>query len=414
MNAAIATLSNTIGNMLASAWFLFLHGGWLLVGLLLLAALYKIYMNEVQDFYMSKADPVLLQIKVQRDNLQSTLAVEQIFAQMHAIYTGFTFAETYLEGKINYVVSLEVASIGGKISYFVRVPRRHIGLIESSFYARYPSAEITEVVDYMAQIGPWKPDGAWDVWGTELKFIKDNAYPIRTYTSFEHPAAEESVIDPLTALIEALNKVEQHELVAIQILLRPIADSEWAPHAIKLSKKLKKEFMEGVLGDPGQDEEEQKRGGSLTSGERAIIEAIEEKAAKPGYQTKIRMIHIAPTGRLEGSRKTPIIGAFRQFSDANLNGLKPDTNLTWTTHNYILMRGLEQPYLDFKTETKKARMVKAFTERSMWLGIPPMIMNTEELATLYHFPLGQPGAQSTVENITVRKGQPPADLPMMS
>ena len=151
-------------------------------------------MDEINSEFLSKADPVLLSIRISRENLQSTLAVEQIFAQLHAIYSGFTFAEQYLEGKVNFTISLEIVSLGGKVSFFVRTPRRYIGLIETAFYARYPSAEIIEVSDYMMNLQVWTPEASWDVWGAEMTLIKDPAYPLKTYGEFEHPTAEEKIM----------------------------------------------------------------------------------------------------------------------------------------------------------------------------------------------------------------------------
>ena len=62
---------------------------------------------------------------------------------------------------------------------------------------------------------------------------------------------------------------------------------------------------------------------------------------------------------------------------------------------------------------KKKRFLKGFAKRSMWIGAKPYVLNTEELATLFHFPLSTTKAPP-VESIDVRKGQPPANLPVIS
>ena len=416
MNLLFTSLSDALSAMFSSAWMLFLHGGWILVLIIGIVILFKLYSDEISHHYHHGLDGVLLQIKVERLNLQSTLAVEQIFSQMHASHTQISFAERYFEGKHQPTISLEMASIGGKISYFIFAPRKLIGLIESAFYSRYPSAEIVEVEDYMQYLRSWDPEGSWDVWGTEMKMIKNHAYPIRTYSDFEHSSAEERIIDPTAGLIEALNQAQPHELLAIQFCLTPISDPEWAPEALAFSKKLKKEYLSGGVddghGNHGEEEEKKPTGG-MTPGERRIVEAIEEKAAKPGYQVKIRMIHIAPKDKFDGSRKAAMVGGFRIFGDGNTNGLKPDTSKTWTTHNPVLFKSLEKPYLDFKTESKKKKFVEAFANRSDHVGIPAMILNIEELATIYHFPINPSAMQTNVENISVHKGQPPIDLPMV-
>ncbi len=414
MNILVSSLSNSLDAMFSLAWTVLIHGGWILLVLVITVIAFRFYQGEIGGHFHHSFDPVLLQIKVERLNLQSTLAVEQIFSQLHASHTQISFAEQYLEGKQQPTIALEIVSIGGKISYFVHCPRKLTGLVESAFYSRYPSAEIVEVEDYMKNLKTWNPDGPWDLWGTEMKMLKNHAYPIRTYSDFEHSAAEEKIIDPTAGLIEALNHAEPHELLAVQFCLTPVSDPEWAPAVLEYSKKVKKEFLSGGVDDGhGEhgEEQEKKPSGGMTPGERRIVEAIEEKAAKPGYSVKIRLLHVAPKNKFNGAQKAGLIGGFRIFGDANVNGLKPDTSKTWTTHNPILFKSIEKPYIDYKTESKKKRFIEAFAERSHFVGIPGMILNTEELATIFHFPINPSAMQSNVENVAVRKGQPPADLP---
>src|SRR4051812_45798816 len=115
--------SEAIGNMFAYGMYIFIHDyGWVLFAFLAMYLIYQIYMHEILSHFIGSHQWVLLHIKVDKNNLQSTLAVEQIFAQMHAIQTNFTFADKYLEGKVDMWVSLEIVSLGGKISYFVYTP----------------------------------------------------------------------------------------------------------------------------------------------------------------------------------------------------------------------------------------------------------------------------------------------------
>jgi hypothetical protein len=151
----------------------------------------------------------------------------------------------------------------------------------------------------------------------------------------------------------------------------------------------------------------------LSEGEKRVLTAVEEKMSKTGWHTKVRLLYIAPRTNFDGSKKAALIGAFRTLSGMSTNNLKPDTANTWTDQKYSLWKKLEQPYLDYKTYTKKQNFLKGFVRRSMWVGAKPMVLNTEELATLYHFPLATTKVPP-VETIDVRKGQPPANLPVMS
>jgi hypothetical protein len=162
----LAVLPAAISGILSTAWFYFVRGGWVIFlgGFTYMS--YKLYMNKIWGDYVGSQEWIFLQIKVEKENLQSTMAVEQIFAQLHAIHSGFGWAEIYLEGKLNLWVSLEIVSIGGKISYILKTPKQYRHLVESAFYARYPNAEISEVGDYMEHLGHW--DAHHSTWAQYL------------------------------------------------------------------------------------------------------------------------------------------------------------------------------------------------------------------------------------------------------
>lgn len=436
----LSSLVSTLGDTLSSAWFLFYHGGWLIFVFLLYKISRKLYMDKINGAFIMSNKPVFLHIKIEKENLQSNLAVEQIFANLHAMHAGFSWAETNLEGKINLWISFEIVSLGGKISYIVRTPERYLNLLQSAVYAQYPNAEIQQVEDYMKNLDHWdQHHSTWDLWGTEFKMTKDYAYPIKTWRDFEHPTAEVPILDPLTSMLEALGRADAHELLAMQIIIRPVADNEWVPHVQEVVKKLKEEpvlhkqsftekylpflhwgsektLFEALAGGGGHGHTEEKPAQPkvlrMSEGERNILKSIETKITKPGYQAKIKFLYIAPKDKFDPSKRGAMIGAMRQFGGIVTNNLKPDVSGTWTNYNYKLFKSLEKPFTDFMIVEKKHLFLKGYVRRSMWIGADPMILNTEELATLYHFPLASIGS-APVERIDVKKGQPPANLPIM-
>lgn len=425
--------------MLAAAYSVFIHGGWALILVLLMAITWKVYMNKIQSDYVGSTEQVFLHVKVERENLVSLRAVDALFSQLHAVHTSFTWAEKYLEGRVNLWLSFEIVSIGGRISYIIRTPKKYVHLVESSIYAQFPNAEITEVEDYMKNLRHWTPESDWDLWGTEYLQTKDFVFPIRTYRDFEHPAAEEKILDPLAGLLEALGKMEPHEMYGVQIVIRPIADPEWQPHAKEvvaelrgepvhketLGQKLLKPFdilghktiIQAITEPSARAHKEDAPNVApimrLTEGERKIISDIEIKASKVGYEVKIRNLYIAAKDKFDSNKKTSIIGAFRSMAGVSTNNLKPDTSHTWTNYNYKVFKKLEKPFTDYMINLKKHHMLEGYCARSMWIGASPMILNSEELATIYHFPLATVGVPP-VESIDVKKGQPPADLPIMA
>lgn len=427
--------AQSIGDMLTTGWDLFLRGGWLLLFVATFYIVYKLYMKAIQDDFVLSNRRIFLHIKIEKENLQSTLAVEQIFATLHAMHLNFTWAEKYLEGMVQLWMTFEIVSLGGKISYIVSTPEKFRHLVETAFYSQYPNAEISEVEDYMANLKHWDHrTSTWDMWGTEYKLTNDWAYPIRTYREFEHPAAEEPIIDPLTPLLEALSKAEAHELMAVQIVIRPIGDKDWIPHSQAIVKELKEEgghhggFWSNLFSFGGQktlfqiiaeggashghdEEQKQPKVMRMTEGERNIVKGIEMKMTKAGWETKMRHLYIAPKDHFDKNKKTLMVGAFRLFSTGTMNNLKPDVGETWTNYHYSAFEKLEKPFVDFEVHERKHLLLKGFVNRSRWIGAQSMILNSEELATLYHFPLAT-SSTAPVERIDIKKGQPPANLPI--
>jgi hypothetical protein len=422
------------------------NGGWVLFVIGMIYMLWRLYFLEIQHQYVHSQKWVFLQFKVPRENRISTLAVENIFSQMHALHVGKTFAERFVEGQIQLWYSLEIVSLGGKISFLMRIPAHTRDVVESAFYAYYPQAEISEVSDYMENFyfDPDEP-GDMEVFGSEWKLNESDVIPIKTYKDFEHPTAEEKVIDPLANFFEGLTKVKPHEFIGFQIIIQPLADDHWqpkgllkvkeltgeeVPHERKLSdillapftilshKSAIQAFRESGHGAHGHEDELQRKPRnnwmSMTEAEKQRVTLIESKISKPGYKTKIRMIYITPKDKFDNARKGLMSGLYRPLGSVMTNKLRPDVSNTWVTADYKFSRTLEQPYLDWQIRLKKRRIFKGYKERDIHIGLPMFMMNIEELATLYHFPITTETTtvNPAIEQTLSKTSQPPANLPI--
>ena len=62
---------------------------------------------------------------------------------------------------------------------------------------------------------------------------------------------------------------------------------------------------------------------------------------------------------------------------------------------------------------RKRMIFKGYKQRDIHIGLPPMILNSEELATIYHWPLTLNNMITpAVEKVESKKVQPPANLPI--
>lgn len=407
----------------------------------LIYILWRMYFTEIKHQYILSQEWIFLHIKVPKENIVSSLAVETIFAQMHALHAGKTFPEIYVEGQGQLWYSLEIVSMGGKTSFIIRLPKRMRDVVESAFYTHYPEAEILEVEDYMKNFvyDPYNP-GEYDIWGTEWKLAESDVIPIKTYKDFEHPTAEEKIIDPLANLFEGLAKMEPHEFFGIQILTEPLGDEEWKPrgeskikeligeeeeHEVKLSDifmapfnwfaKLKyKELLVPAHGHEKPENGPKNNWLSMTEAQKQRVTLIESKIGKPGYKTKIRFLYIAPVDKFDPMKKSIMTGAYRPLGSVMTNKVRPELKYTWTAADYRFSKTLEKPFLDLKLRRRKKNMFNGYKNRDTHMGYSPFVLNTEELATLFHFPITTEGKSmvSSIDRTVSKKVQPPSDLPI--
>ncbi len=424
---------------------LFSYYGWLLVIIGFIMMFWREYVEEIQGQFVARTEWVFLKILVPKENKASTLAVESIFAQMHALHRSLTIGEKYIEGKFQLWYSLEIVSLGGNVSFVVRTPKRSQHLVESAFYSQYPTAEIHEVADYMENfnIDVYKNDSEYDFFGTEWKMSQDSVIPMKTYKDFEHPSAEEKIVDPLANVIETMERVKPHEFMALQILIQPIQNDEWEDRAKLKIKELtgeeiphKASFI-GLLLAPfewfaslnkqkilGAGHVEDPHGNkprnnwlSMSEGEKERVGLIEKKANKPCYNTKIRLLYIAPKDEYDKGRRFELIGALRHFSPGGgagiHNTLKTDQRI-WTKVDPYFSQGLEGPVLERIIRYRKHWFMKGYKKRSVYIGAPKFLLSTEEVATLFHFPITAEGgiAPAQVQSVASKTSRPPANLPV--
>ena len=398
-----------------------------------------------RNAYQATIKWIFLEVKVDELNEKSPLAMEQVFTALHAIHTNFSWGEDF-SGKTVLWLSCEIVSIGGKVSYIFKIPERYRNLLESAIFAQYPKAEVHEVEDYLRNLPHFfEPEKAeFDLWGTQWNKKKDSAYPIRTYTqdaSFEH-GAQETFIDPLSNLLEAMSNLQPHELMVWQVVIKPDG-GDWKAHTKHLIDELKgvphghsddllmkivhfiPDLMARVLVDivSGPDEGHsaparvQEEPPTLmlhrTDVEKMVITAIEHGLSKVSYETRIRGLYIAPKNKFGMSLRVPeFVGAVRNFDDVNLNGIKPDIGHTWTNPSYKISEKLERPYTKMKILTRKRHLLHNFVSRSNWRGSGKMFLNSEELATIFHFPQVPHSRVSQLERVHTVKSAPPMDLPI--
>lgn len=388
--------------------------------------LFDVYMKYIHFRFWKNNKFVLLELKVPKDVIKTPKSMENIFSTFHATRMVPTeFKKKYIDGETQLWLSLEIVGNSGGASFYIRTPERFRNLIEAQLYAQYPSAEVAEVPDYIDFIPKDLPNKYFDCWGADFGLAREPAYPIKTYEFFEE-VKEEKRIDPLASLVETMSKLKGDQKILFQILIKYTND-DWKKVGDEIVDKLagKKgpakemgfgefvgQFATNLIKAPvvlpewdfGVDNKDEgtSRVSHLTQGEKDIIEAIQNKTAKLGFEAFIRFLYIDRRETFNRQNINNIMGAMQQFSTQNLNALKPYKPTVCSAKN------------PFKLQKEFLRKRSLYMNYRWRIFNPKIkaILNTEELATLYHFPIMVVEAPF-LQRIEAKKGGPPINLPMV-
>lgn len=366
--------------------------------------------------------------------------MEQVFLTIHALRSEpqefdawkmfpAYFKETWLDGEVTLWYTFEVTSFGGEIHFYAHVPVKHRNMIEASLYAHYSDIQISEVADDYIYRMPSTFDklvaAGYNLFGTEftLDKKKGDAYPIRTYIDFE-AVAEEKEFDPISALLETLAKVKPQETVWLQIIARPVKTA-WIKKAEETIDKVK----ERAARKPIVTEEGETVFTTAAPGEIEAMKAIARKISKPGFETLIRTVYISPKESHDTNfGQRGVFSALNQYATESYNKFVQNP-FAWTRRSVWY-----PPYFFPKTRVRSAkrRMLNNYRKRvtfpetrfgtvlrasgnifsfNPW-SFGRMILNVEELATIFHLPTYLIQTGPLIKVGESRKVGPPAGLPI--
>jgi hypothetical protein len=413
---------------------IFFYVGWIPLCITFLWGTKELWLfYRQQQWFAKNGKFTFLAIDIPRGNEQSPLAVENLFSYLGGAHGSLNLIDIYWDGKIQLGFSFEIVSIGGYTQFLIRTPIIYRDLLESAVYAQYPDAEITEVDDYAA---PYKgvrfPSDKYDIAGSEFVQQNNSAYPIRTYEEFEHQFGEPETNfrDPMAALMDLCSSLKPGEQLWYQLLIIPITPT-WDDVMDKEVAKILKEKPKAkanilnqgadaalnlinsasgmLVGNlPAEAKEEKKDDAlkmmNLKPKDKKRVEAMQEKEAKMPFKFKMRMIYFAEKD-VKNDKKvfSGFVGFIKQFTAVDLNSLKPDMDRTATSTAYFFRRS--------HLNHKKNRLFFNYINRDASAGRAPGLMNIEELATLWHFPIESVVKAPLIQKTAGRKAEPPMTLP---
>lgn len=338
-------------------------------------------LSSAEKKIVKKLERVLLEIRIPRHrskegerehDLSEQLAVtEQLFASLHSIYRGGLTNAIFEQDSLGF----EIASTKEGIGWFVSVPLHLQSLVEKQIHAHFGEAEITPVPLYNV----FSKQGY--VATSSLALRKKNLFPLKTYTDFE--------ADPMAGVVNALSNMSPDEGAAVQLMIAP-AGNRWRAKGQSLAReyaqgktgmssggsaakvfggifKFGGELLSAATTNPKQENGAPKTGDEprkLTQAQEEIIEKIENKAAKVGFEVVIRVVTAATDKSVAEANLGTITRAFSPYDAPDLNGFKEVVGPVQS----------------------QARMVAKYIFRELEGAGKKMVLNSEELASLWHPP----------------------------
>jgi hypothetical protein len=349
---------------------------------------------------------VFLEIQMPKDNSEDKEQYQRdeekklligVAEQLFTTLSGISHENWFWQPK-DYI-SFELACTDKKISFYINCPRHLQDLIEKQIQAQYPHAFIEEIKGY----NPFPESGEMDA--AELKLIKPYMFPFRTYKNME--------TDPLNALTNAMSKLDEHDGAAIQIILYPagqhwqmkprhmaleiqqgknpniVAKSATGRFAREVGGGLKDSMIGSAKPSGDQLSERSDLSGrytaiNLTPMQQEMVKRFEEKASRPGFNTNIRIVTASPT---PGAAKLHLQNITASFLEYNM-----------------------PPFNGFRIKKRKQkRIVKDYIFRIYRRYGKKMILNTEELTSLWHLPT--PFLETpNIKWLLSKKAPPPINL----
>lgn len=408
-------------------WF-----GWIPIAITLVWGFLQLWLDSRYGQFAKKLKFITLAVDVPALTEQTPKAFENFFSFLYATKSAITFKEKWLYGKFGPVFSFEIVSTDGYIQFVIHCLSNLRDVIEAGVYAQYPDVGITEIEDYTSYFPSEFPDEEYDTWGAELTLDKPSMFPIRTYVAFEDRLTGE-IKDPLGYTLEQMARMKPGEHFWFQLLIQPDTN-DWIKDGIKyinksygIEEKVKKgrfdtvfnslfllpaeviehatgaDFKSMLSGEQIKSEADPFKAFKISPVQKAEIDGILEKTSKVGFNAKIRILYTAKKNAfVKNQRASMVKGILNQYTNLNLNRFKlfipqiPKDDYFWQTWSYT---------------KKQTTLMNAYRNRSWSVGASPMVLNVEEISTLWHFPAIGIKAP-LIKKQEARKGEPPVGLPM--
>jgi len=307
----------------------------------------------------------------QTDFTKEVALTEQIFSALSSVKQPIVFEAS-------------VHRLGEDIFFYCAVPERYVEFASRQIQGLFPDSQVLETNDYNI----FEPNGTT----VGAYFVQKNNYvaPIRTY--------KEAQVDTFAPILSNFSKLaDVGEGVSLQILYQPahrrarkklMTAIRNMKQGEKFSRVMKRQFITGkefLKAVKATSAEKQRKEEYYRVTDDDAIKVVQEKVAKPLFSVNVRVLASASNESRAEDILNSVIASFSQFTSPVRNELVP-----------IKPKNLKRFIYEY-----------SFREFN---GSQAMILNTEELASMYHLPTSSTDIPR-VKWLTSREAPPPENLP---
>ncbi|MCA9308928.1 ATP-binding protein [Candidatus Saccharibacteria bacterium] len=320
-----------------------------------------------------------------RDINEETIAKAQILYNVLASTATKGFKSNFYGQRH---IAFEIIADKGVVNYYTAVPVAMVSVVQQAVTSAYPNAHLEEVEEHNLFSKVGRLAGTI---GGEMVLKDAFVQPIATY--------QESKSDSMRSILNSLANLTKEDGAGIQILIRP-AKAKWTKQSLAAASKIKKDKgkksgvaslnLKGVgeaLWKPPEVEEVKPEDKQLSNLEQAKVDAIEEKTRYPGYEVLVRVVASSNTAARSQAILANITASFSLFDSPGRNGFK-----------FV-----------------PAKVIDTFVTAFIFRFFPPEInsniLNSVELATIFHFPDQKNTPTSQLQRQASKQVDGPALIP---
>lgn len=348
----------------------------------------KVIKTEESDVFIK--DKVVLHIKLPKSAVDATeVTAESMFANLHGLLGND-------ETGVKETTSFDIIATPTGLKFYAITNTENKSFLENQIYAYYPQVQIEVVDDYITE----ELENQANVTAKYFHLSKKDFFPIKTISEIES--------DPLAPLLEVVSDYGKKGLAGIQFVVRPEKDN-WQQEGFSYISELKggaknksnliiratlfvlKALVTFIFPPKpnAPKKESSDKPAELNSIEEAHIKNIQSKLKKMGFKTTIRVFLISKEAESNSfsSYFNSVLASFKQFTGGEYNS-----------------------FLLFEHSQSGSEAMEYIKNRSLLKT--SNILNTEELATLVHFPTNKLVFAPNVSRAESKRGEPPLDLPI--